>query len=92
MEISKPPTDVLALGQYLVSEMGLDDSGDTLGRWMAHHIAELIVLSANAPTVECLKAKRLAKAAIKRLWNHCASQPGNVYPPRSLQKLLHLAK
>ena len=31
---------VLALGKKLVDELGLDQSVDTLGRWMAHYIAE----------------------------------------------------
>ena len=33
---------VLDLGRALVDELGLDPGVDTLGRWMAHHIAELI--------------------------------------------------
>ena len=41
-ESSKPPKDVLGLGQHLVRELGFDDQRDTLGRWMAHHVAELI--------------------------------------------------
>ena len=93
MEPSKLPTDVLALGQQLVSEMGLENSVDTLGRWIAHHIAEFIVMSQNAPTAEeRLKAERLAKTAIRRLWRRCILQPSNTCPPRPLQELLRLAK
>ena len=31
---------VLALGKKIVDELGLDQSADTLGRWMAHYLAE----------------------------------------------------
>ena len=33
---------VRELGVKLVAELGLEESNDTLGRWMAHHIAALI--------------------------------------------------
>ena len=36
------PKDVLDLGRALVEELGLDPGVDTLSRWMAHYIAELI--------------------------------------------------
>jgi hypothetical protein len=39
---SKPARDVLALGRHLVAELQLEQSVDTLGRWLAHHVAELI--------------------------------------------------
>jgi len=32
--------DVLKLGKQLIAELGLDQSIDTLSRWMAHYIAE----------------------------------------------------
>ena len=33
---------IVELGKKLVLELGLEDAVDTLGRWMAHHIAELM--------------------------------------------------
>ena len=33
---------VLVLGKKIVDELGLDQSADTLGRWMAHYLAEKI--------------------------------------------------
>jgi chorismate-pyruvate lyase len=32
----------VTLGKRIVQELGLDNSVDTLGRWMAHRVAELI--------------------------------------------------
>lgn len=39
---SKPWPDVVRLGQRIVRELDLEDSNDTLGRWMAHRIAQLM--------------------------------------------------
>ena len=50
MELSKPPKDVSELGQHLVRELGFEDRGETLGRWMAHHLAELLDQAENAKT------------------------------------------
>ena len=67
-ESSKVPTDVLELGQYLVRELKLDDGVDTLGRWMTHHLAELLV-SANCADVEERRAAEDRVAAlIPRIW------------------------
>ena len=46
------PADVLELGKILVRELKLDPGVDTLGRWMAHHIAELIRAADEADDVE----------------------------------------
>ena len=64
-EPSKPPKDALALGRYLVNELELKDRGDTLGRWMAHHVAELIEEAENASTAaKRLKARKDATKTI----------------------------
>jgi hypothetical protein len=34
-----------------VRELGFEDGVDTLGRWMAHHLAELIDKAENGATV-----------------------------------------
>ena len=39
---SKPWPTVVALGERIVHELGLEESGDTLGCWMAHRVAELM--------------------------------------------------
>lgn len=51
-------------------ELGLDDEADTLARWMAHHIAELIADAEVAnPTESQAKAEKCF-AAILDLWKH----------------------
>lgn len=68
--------DVLELGRHLTKELGVDAS-DTLGRWMAHHIAELIDAAENRPEG---KTKSAAARAILDLWDHRASLPGASNP------------
>ena len=75
------PTDVLGLGRHLVRELGLGDGVDTLGRWMAHHVAELINEAENGATPAArLRAREEATETILRIWEHRASLPGNAYP------------
>ena len=81
MEPSKPPKDVLGLGRYLVRELKFEDGVDTLGRWMAHHLAELIDAAENGETAaERLQARTRAMETILKVWEHRTSLPGNAYP------------
>ncbi len=64
-----PPFDaVVELGRKLVSELGLDDSVDTLSRWMAHHIAELISDAEAATGNKKAGKQRECREAILELW------------------------
>jgi hypothetical protein len=64
------PKGVLDLGRALVNELGLDDSVDTLGRWMAHYIAELIEDADTCDTAD--RAAKMSTSAdiILKLWEH----------------------
>lgn len=54
-----------------MKELDLEDSVDTLGRWMAHRIAELMEQTEQAPTeAERESAKRECTDVIVRLWEH----------------------
>ena len=76
------------LGKALVEELGLDQSVDTLSRWMAHHIAELI------ESVETAKAEdRQVKTnecanAILNLWEHRHLLPNGKRPFGDMQPIL----
>lgn len=79
----------MELGRYLVRELDFEDGVDTLGRWMAHHLAELINQVENGPTAtERSKARQNAKETILRIWEHRASLPGKVYPLSSFRNVL----
>jgi hypothetical protein len=71
----------LELGRHLVHELGLEDRRDTLGRWMAHHLAELITKAESGATgTERVWARKNATETILKIWEHRASLPGNAYP------------
>ena len=61
---------VLALGQKIVDELGIDQSTDTLGRWIAHYIAEKME-DAEAATGEA-RDKKMSECndLILKLWAH----------------------
>ena len=88
---SKPPKDVLGLGQHLVRELGFEDGVETLGRWMAHHVAELIKEAESARTAaKRAKARKTATDTILKIWAHRASLPGKPYPLASYREILKI--
>jgi hypothetical protein len=60
----------LELGRQLTSELDLDRSGGTLGRWMAHYIAELILNAEEAGAEERPVKMKACCDAILSLWKH----------------------
>ena len=79
---------MLDLGRALVEELGLDPGVDTLSRWMAHYIAELIK-DAETAKVEDQPAK-LAKCAdaILDLWERRHQLPNGKRPFEDLEPIL----
>jgi hypothetical protein len=64
-----------------VRELGYEDQRDTLGRWMAHHLAELIDKSENGATAtERLRARKNATETTLKIWEHRTSLPDHAYP------------
>ncbi len=87
----KTSTEILALGRYLVRELGYEDRADTLGRWMAHHLAELISVAENGATLEeRSRAQADATETILRIWEHRATLPGKAYPLTVYQDVLQV--
>jgi hypothetical protein len=85
---SPMPKDVLDLGRALVEELGLDPGVDTLSRWMAHHIAELIEEAETAKVEE--RPAKLAKSAdaILKLWAYRHQLPDGKRPFEDLEPIL----
>lgn len=86
--------NVLELGKRLVDELDLEDSVDTLGRWMAHYIAEKIKLAEAADEKSRQEKMRDASDEILKLWSHRrdfdrAKRPLESFDPifRTLQNL-----
>jgi hypothetical protein len=90
-EPSKAPTDVLGLGQHLVHELGLNNQRDTLARWMAHHVAELINDAKKGSTPAARStARKTATETILKIWEHRTSLPGEAYPLAQYKDLLKI--
>ncbi|MEE9904211.1 MAG: hypothetical protein K4305_02095 [Chlorobium sp.] len=79
---------ILALGHKLVDELGLETSVDTLGRWMAHYIADLIVKVENATGEEKRLAEKNCFEAIMALWKHRAELPNGKRPFENLETVI----
>jgi hypothetical protein len=85
----KASKDVLALGRVLVKELRLDPGVDTLGRWMAHHIAELIRDAEKAPRGKARVAYEVQAAdAIIKLWQHRSSFENRINPIFDLKPIV----
>jgi hypothetical protein len=86
--LSTMPKDVLDLGPALVEELGLDPGVDTLSRWMAHYIAELIEAAETAKAED--RPAKLAKCAdaILDLWERRHQLPNGKRPFEDLEPIL----
>jgi len=78
----------LDLGQALVEELGLDPGTDTLGRWMAHYIAELIEEAETAKVEERPAKFGQCADAILKLWEHRHQLPSGKRPFEGLEPIL----
>ncbi|WP_407471187.1 hypothetical protein [Xanthomonas campestris] len=68
--------------------MGLEDSTDTAGRWMAHHLAELLDRSRTLKGAKQKQAEKATTDLILRLWSRREILPGGAYPLKALGKPL----
>lgn len=83
---------VVALGKKLVDELGLDESVDTLGRWMAHYIAEKME-AAESTTGEARDQKMSeCRDAILKLWAHRSKLPNGQRPFREFERVFRALK
>ncbi|RYY90844.1 MAG: hypothetical protein EOO15_00845 [Chitinophagaceae bacterium] len=92
MENSGTQNEVIELGRLLVKELELESSFDTLGRWMAHYIAEKIEAvkiaeEAARPAMEADCAK-----AILDLWHHRWKIQDKHRPLKDFSRLLELLR
>lgn len=80
-DVLNQPINILALGSHLTDELGFSELNDTLGRWMAHYLAELIDKASNAPEGPIRDAAQARVATeILAIWAHRSALPGNSYP------------
>jgi len=88
MENSEQHKKVIDLGKRIVHELELDRSSDTLGRWMAHHLAQLIAEAEQGPEDDAHAAQQECRAAILELWEHILTVPTATRPFRDLEPVV----
>lgn len=76
----------LELGKRLVQELELDKSVDTLGRWMAHDLSELIVAAERADASDRVAKDRCVES-ILRLWKHRTALPDRSRPLAGMEPI-----
>lgn len=92
MVLSKAPNEILALGDHLVNELELADTHLTASRWMAHHLAALMVESRDSAADDRVTKQSQAADLILRLWAQRDSLPGRVSPLRKVEAPLALLR
>lgn len=75
MEDSKAQDKILNLGKAIVKELELDPGVDTLAKWMAHYVAEKIVLAEKLNGNKKEQAEKECFETILKLWEHRWSLP-----------------
>lgn len=88
MEQSETVNKVIKLGKLLIRELKLEDSGDTLGRWMAFYIAEKIAVAKKAQGEKRITAEKDCMETILAVWKHRWELAPNVRPLRNFQPIL----
>lgn len=71
----------MVLGHHLATELGFSDSCDTLGKWMSHHLVEMMDRVEREKDAE-KKEKYQQKTVelILKIWEHRSSLNGHAYP------------
>jgi hypothetical protein len=76
MDTSKPWSTTIALGQRILEELKLDREMDTLGRWLAHYLAEKMEHAASAAEGTAREtARHECVDLILRLWERRQTWP-----------------
>jgi len=82
----------LALGERIVRELKIDPRGDTLNRWLAHHLAELMLAEKAASDAERPTVQAQVVDVILRVWGHRHNLPGDVHPLKKLDGILRVMR
>ncbi len=71
----------MVLGHHLTTELGFAESCDTLGKWMSHHLAEVMDCAENEEVPEKKSEyQNQAVELILKIWKHRGSLSGDAYP------------
>lgn len=81
---------IINLGKALVKELGLDPGVDTLARWMAHYIAEQLIIIESSTGREKAKAEKECFDTILKLWQHRSVYPNGLRPYESFESIFRV--
>ena len=79
----------MALGELIVHELELTDGCDTLGKWMAHHLVQLIEQAKRTDGTQNESAQEAANLILK-LWDRRNSLPGTADPLSKLRRVIDI--
>lgn len=89
MANSEQQNKILALGKLFVKELGLYTSADTFSKWMAHYIAEKMLLAEQLPQGNTKKrAEKECFEIILKLWEHRWLLPSGRRPLEEFEPIL----
>jgi hypothetical protein len=88
MEQSETFDKVTRLGKLLVKELSLEDSSDTLGRWMAHYLAEKMDEASKGTGKRKKEAEQACTETILALWDHRWKMSCGLQPIKSFREIL----
>ncbi|SHM92279.1 hypothetical protein SAMN05216524_104126 [Mucilaginibacter sp. OK098] len=75
-----------------MKELELENSVDTLGRWMAHYVAEKIAAAKKAEGIDKPAAESECAKAVLDLWNHRWTMQYRHQPLKDFTRLLELLR
>ena len=75
-----------------MKELELENSVDTLGRWMAHYVAEKINIAENTKGIDKPAAESECAKAVLDLWNHRWKIQHRHQPLKDFTRLLELLR
>jgi len=90
MEQSEIQEKAINLGKSFIKELGVDNRGDTLSRWMAHYLAELMTKAESAKGAEKKRLDKECFDCILALWKHRWTLPHGASPLENFEPLLNL--
>ncbi|MGD0958294.1 MAG: hypothetical protein ABSB19_00660 [Methylomonas sp.] len=83
---------VIELGKALVKELDIELGNDTLTKWIAHYIAELLIELDNAGANEKRDLQQLCFESILTLWSHRSSFENGRRPFENFEPILRTLK
>ena len=85
-------TKIIKLGEKIVDELLLSNGVDTLSKWMAHYIAELIEKVKNSESEKKEKYEKECFETILKLWREIHKVPNITAPLSRFEKIYELCE